>query len=141
MCQLLERNDYHFQLEINLPYFLVISYEFKIREKIINPKDNRHSDRKKVSALHQGDTIPELCCFHALYQMAMRMYESVSKIKFMHGSDQAKKTSSQETRMQRRPAALGGWDKFTGVPRANVSPMQHICTKNNNYMLHNPLKF
>ena len=76
-----------------MPYFLVISYEFKIREKIINPKDNRHIDRKKVSALHQGDTIPELCCFHALYQMAMRMYESVSKIKFMHGSDQAKKTS------------------------------------------------
>ena len=74
-----------------MSYFLVISYEFKIREKIINPKDNRHSDRKKVSALHQGDTIPELCCFHALYQM--RMYESVSKIKFMHGSDQAKKTS------------------------------------------------
>jgi hypothetical protein len=44
-----------------MPYLLVISYEFKIREKkIINPKDNRHSDRKKVSALHQGDTIPEL---------------------------------------------------------------------------------
>jgi len=28
-----------------MPYFLVISYEFKIREKIINPKDKQHSDR------------------------------------------------------------------------------------------------
>jgi hypothetical protein len=31
--------------------------------------------------------------------------------------------------MQRRHAALGGRDKFTGDPGANVSPMQHILHK------------
>jgi hypothetical protein len=48
--------------------------------------------------------------------------------------------------MQRRPAALGGWDKFMADPSANVSPMQHICKKEkkkkkDNYIVAYPLKF
>jgi hypothetical protein len=44
--------------------------------------------------------------------------------------------------MQRRPIALGGQDKFTGDPGANVSPMQHIFSEKKTItLLHNPLKF
>jgi hypothetical protein len=77
-----------------MPYLLVISYEFKIREKKLSTlKTIGTAIGKRLVHYTKGTRFLNFCCFHTLYQKPMRMYESMSKIKFMHGSDQAKKTS------------------------------------------------